>query len=298
MIDEFRKSINSILYQRVNSPFWGALVLSWVIWNWEIIYLTLFVSSEEIEGTKIDYIKLYLAENQNNLIWWPLITLIVVLALLPFISNGAYWLSLKFKNWKVDQKRILEKKIPLSIEESIKLRSEIIKQEEAFETITKEKNKKIIEQASQIKQLESDMIGLEKSISDLNEETTNQKNTIQKLKEREDFSKIFKKVSVFEIVNREKWKFQIVNKTEIDLWKKNERKRFDLYSIKNIGSENFTILMYPINSLNKDHLEIRLLRLNRTQEIHEFEGEEIKIDIRGNAIEGCELNNIKIHDLL
>jgi hypothetical protein len=47
MQSEIKKSINSILFERLTSPLYGTLIISWLIWNWKIIYLTLFVDSEE-----------------------------------------------------------------------------------------------------------------------------------------------------------------------------------------------------------------------------------------------------------
>jgi hypothetical protein len=56
MIEETKKSIQSILYQRVSSPFYGTSIVSWLIWNWKVIYLTIFVSEKIIKKSKIDFI--------------------------------------------------------------------------------------------------------------------------------------------------------------------------------------------------------------------------------------------------
>ncbi|MCP4460990.1 MAG: hypothetical protein GY816_23665 [Cytophagales bacterium] len=52
IFDETRKSINSALYERVSSPLYGTLIISWLVWNWEIVYLTFFVNESRIEMTK------------------------------------------------------------------------------------------------------------------------------------------------------------------------------------------------------------------------------------------------------
>jgi hypothetical protein len=108
MITELRKSINSILYQRVSSPLFGTLMLSWVVWNWKIVYLTFFINAKEIEQNKIDYIVEKLSD-ANFLIWYPLISVFILLTIIPFVSNGAYWLSLKFEKWKKEQNNNIEK---------------------------------------------------------------------------------------------------------------------------------------------------------------------------------------------
>lgn len=142
MITELRKSINSILYQRVSSPLFGTLVLSWAIWNWKIIYLTLFVDAKEIEQNKIEYISTELNDS-NFLIWYPLISTIVLLTLVPFVSNGAYWLNLKFDKWKKDQKNSIEKKQLLTLEQSIQLREEVVESEKKFNNLMQSKNDEI-----------------------------------------------------------------------------------------------------------------------------------------------------------
>lgn len=146
MINEIKKSINSILYERVSSPFFGTLIISWLIWNWRIIYLTFFISSDKIELNKIDYIIENYAQTEY-LIWYPLLSTLVLITLIPFISNGAYWLNLRFSQWKVEQKKIVEKKQLLTIEQSIQLRERLADMENRFDTLLSDKN-------NEIKQLE------------------------------------------------------------------------------------------------------------------------------------------------
>ena len=142
MIDEIKKSFNSILYERTTSPFYGTLILSWIIWNWRIIYLTFFISEDIIEGNKIDFIITNFSDF-HHLITFPLISTAALIILIPFVSNGAYWLNLKFNKWKKDQKNIIDMKQLLTIEQSIELREQIAKQEERFEKLLKNKNDEI-----------------------------------------------------------------------------------------------------------------------------------------------------------
>jgi hypothetical protein len=61
MLDDLRKSVNSTLYERASSPLYGTFILSWLICNWRIIYLTIFVRAEDLKGlTKLGYIEKYL----------------------------------------------------------------------------------------------------------------------------------------------------------------------------------------------------------------------------------------------
>tara|TARA_R110000764_G_scaffold240099_1_gene342530 strand:- start:57 stop:821 length:765 start_codon:yes stop_codon:yes gene_type:complete len=142
MITDLRKSINSILYQRVTSPLFGTFIVAWLVWNWKIVYTTFFIDEDKIDKNKIDYI----VENFNNtefLIWYPLLSTLILLTIIPFISNGAYWLSLKFEKWRVDNKNAIEKKQLLTLEQSIQLREQIIDSERKFDSLLQNKNDEI-----------------------------------------------------------------------------------------------------------------------------------------------------------
>ena len=121
MIDELKKSVNSTLYERVSSPFYGALIISWLVWNWKIVYLTFFISEKKIEVNKIDFIASNFLDI-HLLLTYPLLSTAFVLTIAPFLTNGAYWLHLKFNKWRTDKKHEVEKSQLLSLEKSIRLR--------------------------------------------------------------------------------------------------------------------------------------------------------------------------------
>jgi hypothetical protein len=142
MIDDIKKSVNSILYERVSSPFYGTLIVSWLIINWKIPYLTLFVDQDKLDKNKIDYI----TENYcfiDTLLLFPIISTIFLLTVIPFLTNGAYWLDLKFKTWRVNKKNQIEGKQLLTLEQSIRLRTEMKAMEENFDNLLEGKNEEI-----------------------------------------------------------------------------------------------------------------------------------------------------------
>lgn len=142
MLTEFRKSIDSIFSERIASPFYGTLTISWLIWNWKIIYLTLFISENKITTDKINYI----ISNYSDihiLAYYPLLSTLLLLTLIPFLSNSAFWLSMTFNKWKIDQKNIIEKRQLLTLEQSINIREEIRNQEEKFEKLLQKKDEQI-----------------------------------------------------------------------------------------------------------------------------------------------------------
>lgn len=154
MITELRKSINSILYQRVTSPLFGTFCVTWLVWNWKIVYTTFFIDEDKIDKNKIDYI----VENFNDtafLIWYPILSTVILLTLIPFVSNGAYWLSLKFEKWRVDNKNEIEKKQLLTLEQSIQLRGQIIESERKFDSLLQNKNDEIKQLKGIVEELKS-----------------------------------------------------------------------------------------------------------------------------------------------
>lgn len=150
-MSDLRKSINSILHERLTSPLYGTFIVSWLVWNWKIIYLTIVVSESKLKTDKITYIKEHFYD-LCNLLWYPLLSTILLLTIVPFISNGAFWLSTKFNRWKQEQKNLIERKQLLTLEQSIDLREEIARQEERFEKMLADKNLRI----KQLEQILSD----------------------------------------------------------------------------------------------------------------------------------------------
>jgi hypothetical protein len=175
MTEEIKKSISAILYERTTSPLFGTFIFSWLLWNWKIPYLSFFVSENKLKINKIDYI----ISNYNDchyLVTYPLISTFILLTIIPFLSNGAYWLSINFENWKLKHKNLIESKQLLTVEQSIELREQILKQEERFSKLVQDKN---LEIESLKKQIESD-----KTVVKVDETTNNSNSELEKLAER------------------------------------------------------------------------------------------------------------------
>jgi hypothetical protein len=142
VLEEFRKSISAILYERITSPLFGTFIVSWICWNWKIVYLTLFVSESKVESNKIEYI----VRNYSDpwiLVAYPLASTILLILVVPFISNGAYWISLKFDKWRHDKKNEIEKNRLLTVEQSAQILSETARVQEEFGRIISQKDGEI-----------------------------------------------------------------------------------------------------------------------------------------------------------
>lgn len=148
MVSELKKSISAILYERLTGPFYGTLIISWLIWNWKVVYATFFVSEDKLSESRIQYVS-NLLTNKDFVFYYPIISTIILILVVPFIANGAYWVSLKFDNWKRNKRNTIENKQLLSVEESIALREIIVQQEDRLAQIIQGKDKEI----SQLKAL-------------------------------------------------------------------------------------------------------------------------------------------------
>lgn len=200
MLSDFKTSIDKILHERLTSPFWGAFILSWFIWNWRIPYVSIFVDQDKLkEGTtRIDYIVTEcLTTGWVNVLWLPLASTAIIILVFPFISNGAYWISLKFNKWKVDKKNHVDGQTLLTLEKSVQLREQLNNLTKRYDAITKDSEEQIrilnLELAQQKETLERRAVSLSEKdelisqlkISDKNYEDAHAKNVrdIQNLKD-------------------------------------------------------------------------------------------------------------------
>jgi hypothetical protein len=138
-------------------------VITWLIWNWKIWYLTIFIDKDELNVTKLDFIVCNYSD-PLFLIWLPLASTLIILTVVQFISNGAYWLDLRFKTWRINQKNSVEGKQLLTLEKSIKIRTEIREQEETFDKMLEKKNDEIQLLSSQLTELKKQLSQLQQPI--------------------------------------------------------------------------------------------------------------------------------------
>lgn len=154
MISELRKSFGAVLYERASSPLYGAFLISWLLWNWKVPYVTFFVKASEIDATKIEWL-ITNCSDISALLVYPLVSTIFLLTVVPFIANGFYWLHVKFNKWKVDQRNQIEMKSLLTLEQSMSLREEIVNTEKNLESVLEGKDIEISQLKAQINELTS-----------------------------------------------------------------------------------------------------------------------------------------------
>jgi hypothetical protein len=80
------ENIRDVILSRFKSRFTGAFIIAWIVWNWKIIYVTIFINKSEINSNKIDYIGRHYTDS-CHLLWFPLIASLIAILLIP-ILNG------------------------------------------------------------------------------------------------------------------------------------------------------------------------------------------------------------------
>lgn len=125
-ISDFRKSIGYILYERITSPLYGTWLFSWIIWNWEIFYITFFVSEEKLKAMKLDYIVSNYFDwcsfhSWLHLLILPLFSTIIIIYVLPHLSKYVYKYALKRKEEHRNIQIVVQKKAVLTEEDKHEL---------------------------------------------------------------------------------------------------------------------------------------------------------------------------------
>ncbi len=128
-MQEFISSIKDNIANRLNSSLYGSFLISWCLWNWKAIYITIFVDQKLIYS-KSNILKIeYLSDLYSLKPWLPLFSTIANTLILPAISAYiiTFWLCkieyIFFK--KTVENQNIKKKIVLE-QESIFLEKEKI----------------------------------------------------------------------------------------------------------------------------------------------------------------------------
>lgn len=278
-MDEIIKSIKATLYDRVTSPLSGTLIASWITWNWRIFYVTFFLDQEDLidSKNKLDYIQNYL-ENPDchwNLIWWPLITSAFFILIFPFISSGAYWLHLWFKNLNMQSKIIFEDKGRLSVEDSTELRKQLRNIQEEYIQLDLIKNENIEKKEKLIQELKAE---IETNLSKI----TVLEDRLDEEKKELDFSTIWKGEWIFETYNPLGKKNTLRKIFEVNRGNKvffvEDRSEFTIHLFRRSGYDSFSIILSSINNVNRT---LKLIFLERKR-LDVYTGEAFEIDCRTN----------------
>lgn len=143
-------SLKENLKDRISSPFYGAFIISWLIWNWKIWYITFFIDSDLLLATqsilKIDYIKnIYESWIYASLytVILPLFSSYLIIFWLPKMTHMFYEKYLEYENQNNITKLKKEKEF---------LKEKAAKLEEEKNVLQKEGEVKIIRKEAQFQE--------------------------------------------------------------------------------------------------------------------------------------------------
>ena len=101
---EISASIDETIKEKTKSPFYGSFILSWIIINWKLLYILIFISSDKIfekaNLLKNEYITNLLPpikswEHWLNFAIYPFLLSIFIFWVLPFITREFYKKSIR-----------------------------------------------------------------------------------------------------------------------------------------------------------------------------------------------------------
>lgn len=120
-VDSFKDELKN----RLTSPFIGKLILTWLIWNWQIVYVTFFVDENNLKPkNRLEFISDYLSSNDYfNLLKIHVIPLLITCFLVwvfPYFSDLADKANNKFRKKKALNKKETDDEITGHKEAQIK----------------------------------------------------------------------------------------------------------------------------------------------------------------------------------
>ncbi|AKX50235.1 hypothetical protein [Thiopseudomonas alkaliphila] len=137
MLKEISTSLKAQLYERVSSPVLGSILVFWLIFNWEAVLYFL------LSGSAIEEKLVYIESNFKNFdrnVFYPLLYSSLFCLLYPIVSYIPFYIWEWTSSHKLRSKSKLSLSEPLSIENSIAIRRELIEKEAKIRRIISENN--------------------------------------------------------------------------------------------------------------------------------------------------------------
>ncbi|MGC4023396.1 MAG: hypothetical protein QM734_16325 [Cyclobacteriaceae bacterium] len=149
-------SFERLIKDRVTSPLFSTFIVSWMLCNWKIFYLTLFIDSNKIyPSNKIEFISTNYLDWLNGLVY-PLVSTAFLLFVIPFGEKYVYRTYLYFKKGRQRDREKSEADTLLTIEESAAIRLEILDQTDTHRRQLSKKDDDIRGRDSQINLLRTE----------------------------------------------------------------------------------------------------------------------------------------------
>lgn len=164
MFQEIKDSVNKYFYTRISSPFYGTFLITWAIWNWRLIYVTLFLNEQHLPTNKLDFIaSRYLST--GNLLILPFLYTLFLTMIFPQFTNWIYEYSRKFENDRLKIKQKYDDKMLITVEEKLELEKRISDQEAEFDKVLKKWQNENNKSHRKFQETESELNNLKGSVN-------------------------------------------------------------------------------------------------------------------------------------
>lgn len=156
MLEDFLKSAQTHVSERFSSPLMGSFVIAWSLWNYK--FLVVLLSSASVSQTFKLIDTLVFPETQTLLVrglLLPALSAAAYIFLYPYPAKVVYEFTRKRQKEINDIRRRIEDETPLTIEESRKIRSEVIRIENEHSQELDRKNRDIERLKAEVASLRS-----------------------------------------------------------------------------------------------------------------------------------------------
>jgi hypothetical protein len=183
---KFTKEINSTLYERAKSPLYSSFAISWVVTNWKLIYVTLFLDRVDLYGlNKLDYITrvLYgcLPCAFFKLLLIPAAATALFIWVLPYLEFLAFKAVQKARAERNSERLIIQGEATMSgkhfiqlkkdLNETVKGYSDVMNEKENIEKDRNEVSGENVKLKSEVERIKSNIQELEVQNKNLEFET-------------------------------------------------------------------------------------------------------------------------------
>ncbi|MGH9426309.1 MAG: hypothetical protein ACRD2L_08405 [Terriglobia bacterium] len=161
-------SIKAVLYERTASPLFGALAVSWLAWNYQVV-VVLFSEMPVLQKLAHIEEKLYptLEASVCFLLVYPLATALLYLFVLPYPARFVH------RFWRARQKELRDDRLEienaslLTVEESRRIRQSVIEIQADYDDALRKSQAEAERLKDQIGERQQEIETLQKDLSDL-----------------------------------------------------------------------------------------------------------------------------------
>ncbi|MFC2082194.1 hypothetical protein ACFLQT_00535 [Bacteroidota bacterium] len=161
MQNNLKTSLKTVFYERISSPLTGAFVLSWLIWNWKLVYFLLFPETDFSLHDRVDFVQVNFINFFNTLLY-PFLLAVFLVCVYPLFTTGAIWVRSQYNIFQKDLKSKIENQQLIPLEQSMQLRAEINDQMKKYDALISSKERELADYKSRY-EVQKNELALEKN---------------------------------------------------------------------------------------------------------------------------------------